>query len=162
MTTYFPFVSGPNIFQFQPTLDNQVYSASVTWNLFRQGWYLNLVDSSGNFIVSKALVGSPSALNLQSLSWAMGVVAATVINPHGYKLGTTLQLTVSGVNPIAYNGIWMCLITGPTTFTYPLPAYPGQSSALGAVSSDINLVWDYFQTTTLVFRDASQTFEVVP
>lgn len=162
MTTYFPFTPGPNIYQFQPTLGGQVYNASVTWNLFGQRWYLNLVDGAGNLVVSKALVGSTAALNLQSLSWLMGVVTATTDDPHGYTLGSTPQLTIAGVAPSAYNGIKPALITGPSTFTYSLAAYPGSASILGTVSSDINLVWGYFQSSTLVFREASQLFEVTP
>lgn len=46
-------------FQFQPTLDGQVYTAIVTWGLFGQRWYLNIYSLSGDRILSIPLVVSP-------------------------------------------------------------------------------------------------------
>ena len=46
-------------FQFQAVLDGATYNVIVTWNIARQGWYLSVVDQSGNLIGSRALVGSP-------------------------------------------------------------------------------------------------------
>lgn len=54
---FIPTQSAP--FQFQPTLDGQVYNAVVTWNLFAQRYYLNVYDLAGNLIVATAMVGSP-------------------------------------------------------------------------------------------------------
>lgn len=81
--------STQSLFQFQPTLDGQVYTCVVTWSLFGQRGYLNIFSLAGTRIVSKALVGSPN-------------------------------------------------------------------------DYDINLIWGYFTTSTMVFREASQQFEVVP
>jgi hypothetical protein len=60
MTTYIDFV--PSIaapFQFQPTLDGQLYSVLVPWNLYSQRYYVEVSDLSGNLICAIPQVGSP-------------------------------------------------------------------------------------------------------
>ena len=77
MTTYYDFI--PNAatpFQFQPTLDGQVYTAIVTWNLFGQRWYLNLFDLAGNRILTIAMVGSPLDYDI---SLVAGLFASTLV-----------------------------------------------------------------------------------
>ena len=52
----------PNInapYQFQPTLDGQVHSAIVRWNLFGQRFYLEIYDLNGTRVITRAMVGSP-------------------------------------------------------------------------------------------------------
>lgn len=46
-------------FQFSPTLDGEVYSAVVTWNLFGRRYYLNLYALDGTLVTCRAMVGSP-------------------------------------------------------------------------------------------------------
>lgn len=90
MTTIVPFQpSRLAQFQFQATLDGNLYTISCPWNLYRQGYYCRCADLSGNVLFFLPLIGSP-------------------------------------------------------------PDY------------DINLAGGYFVTSTLVFRQASQTFEVSP
>ena len=48
-------------FQFQPTLDGQVYNVVCTWNAGGQRYYFNIYDLSGNLICSLPIVGSPPA-----------------------------------------------------------------------------------------------------
>jgi hypothetical protein len=155
-----PSNQGP--FQFQPTLDGISYNAVITWNIFGQRWYINLYDSAGNLIFCQAVVGSPSGLILQGAAWVDGVVTATTVVPHGYAPGTTLALTISGVLPDAYNGAQKILVTGPSTFTYQLSGDPGPPTALGIASYNINMAFNYFQTSTLVYRQANAQFEVNP
>lgn len=59
MTTYqfTPNTVAP--FQFQPTLDDSVYTVIVTWNLFGQRWYINLYALDGSLVVCTPNVGSP-------------------------------------------------------------------------------------------------------
>lgn len=165
MTTY-PFTPAPAPtsppFQFQPTLDGEQYTASVTWNLGAQRWYLTLQDLGGNLIFTRSIPGSPAGVTLQSLSWGSGTVHAVAAVPHGQAIGSTVNLTVSGVTPDAYNGLFPVLSTGPLTLDYPLADNPGASSAPGMASYDVDLVWGYFQTSTMVFRQAAQQFEVSP
>lgn len=172
MTT-FPFTpSSVAPFSFSPTLDGDTYNCTVIWNLFRSsnnqngGWYLNVFSSGGALIVSRALTGSPTGIALESLTWADGTATAETAAPHGYNVGSVVALTVSGCAPDAYNGLVNALITGPDTFSYPISADPGPCTTLGMVAYNINLIGgipdkngNYF-TSTLVFRQQSQQFEI--
>ena len=163
MTTVTAFTPGPNApFSFQATLDGQIYTVTVTWSLAGQRWYVNCSDLSGNVIFLLPLIGSPDGLLLSSLSWANNEAAAVTSAPHGYQVGSVINLTVSGATPIAYNGLNECLITGPSSFSYDLANYPGPTSAAGSAFYNINLAGGYFQTSTLIFRDNAQVFEVAP
>lgn len=98
---------------------------------------------------------------MQSASWSSGTVTVTTATAHGYKLGETVALTIAGMLPDAYDGLHPCLITGPTTFTYPLAGDPGAFTQLGNASYNISLTAGYF-ASTMVFRQSSQTIEVNP
>jgi hypothetical protein len=170
MTTYIPFTpSALAVPTFQPELDGQEYNCAVTWNLFGQRYYLNLYTLGGTLVFCKALVGSPAGVDLQSLTWNIATtqVMATTVEPHGYTIGATISLTVSGVTPDAFNGQVEAFVTGPSTFTYSLASDPGIVSTLGTASFDINLVAGYSNpdtgvafSSTMVFRN--QQFEIAP
>ena len=163
MTTYTSFApSTAQAFQFQPTLDGEVYTCTVTWNLFGQRYYVNLYDLSGNLIFCLPLIGSPTGTALLSLTWANGAVYAVTQVPHGYPTGATIALTVVGTTPTAYSGLVTALVTGPTTFTYPLATNPGVCTVPGTVEFNVDMAGGYFTTSTLVFRDGTQQFEVRP
>lgn len=148
-------------YQFTPTLDGSQYTALVNWNLFGQRYYLNVSDLEGNLVACLALVGSPDSVNLQALSWLRGRVTAVTAVPHGYPVGSSIELTVSGVTPDDYNGTYLCLVTAANQLQYDLADFPGASTGLGRVSYDIDLMGGYF-ASTLVFRSGSQQFEVSP
>lgn len=163
MTTYTTFT--PNSlapFSFNPTLDGQVYAATVTWNVFGQRWYLNVTQLDGTPVFTLPLIGSPPILTLEALSWANGTVTATTSTPHGFLPLTTTTLVVSGCSPAVYNGTVEAFVTGADTFTYPLSTIPGTVTALGSAAYNINLAAGYFQTSTLVYRQDSGQFEVTP
>lgn len=46
-------------FQFQPTLDGNVYTGIVTWNVFGRRWYLNLYALNGTRVLTVPAVQSP-------------------------------------------------------------------------------------------------------
>jgi hypothetical protein len=162
MTTFFNFTPAvTSAFQFQPTLDGQVYTATIVWSLFGQRYYLKLTDLSGNLIVYEALAGSDTGVNISTLTWSQGQVTLTTAAPHGYDIGSVIDLTVSGCAPDGYNGTFLCQITGPNTLTYALAANPGVATGFGALTYDISLVSGYF-TSTLVFRQPNMQFEVSP
>jgi len=50
MTTYLFAPSPTAPFQFQPTLDGEVYHVVVTWNLFGQRYYVNVMTTSGALV----------------------------------------------------------------------------------------------------------------
>jgi hypothetical protein len=148
-------------FTFQPTLDGDTYNCVVTWNLYRKGYYLNVYDLNANLIVCEALVGSPDGVAIESLSWANGIVTGIAAAPHGLTLGTVTGV-IAGASPTAYNGTFPLYVIDTVTFSYPLASDPGTPTAMGAVSYNVNLVGAYFTTSSLVFRQSLQQFEINP
>jgi len=171
ITTVVPFTpSNVAPFQFSPTLDNGVsYNLSVPWSLYGARFYYTLAALDGTLIITAPLVGSPTGIPLQSLSWSNGFAVATTLRPHGYKAGTIKRLTISGVSPDAFNGLQDCIVTGPSSFSYALAAFPGMVTALGAASYDVNLAAGVVDPasgspvaafSSIVFRQDPQQFEV--
>jgi hypothetical protein len=162
-TDFTPTATQP--FQFSPTLDGAPYSLVVTWGLAGQRWYVNLYDQHGVLIFYLPLIASPSAMATQSLTWDSTQHIVTVITtvPHALKIGVPVTLTIANVVPLAYNGIVTLLPIGPSTLTYSQTTDPGgDATTQGTIGRDINLGAGYFQTSTLVFRDETQQFEVNP
>lgn len=163
MTTVVQYTQAPGVaFEFQVTLDNQQYTAILTWNLFGRRLYLNLLTSDNVLVVCEALIGSPSALNIQSLTWANGWATLVTATPHGFRSLDTIALTVSGAVPVAYNGIFDMLAVDNFTLIYQIASDPGEVSQIGQVAFNVNLVQQYFQTSTMVYREGNQTFEITP
>jgi hypothetical protein len=161
-TTYFPFTPAPvgPPYLFQPTLDGQSHAARVYWNWFGQRWYIALTAVGGALVFNQALVGSSPAVNIQSLAWLNGTVTLIAAAPHAFAIGQTIDLTMRDCAPDAYNGIFRALVIDAVTITYPLAENPGDTTALGQGSYDINLAGRYFRDSTLVFRQGTQQFEV--
>src|SRR5579859_620841 len=76
------------------------------------------------------------ALPLSSLTWAGGTVTATASAPHGFTSGDTIELTIAGSAPSGYNGTFQCLITGTSTFSYPLAVNPGAMTIAGTYTPE--------------------------
>jgi hypothetical protein len=166
MTSYYPFQpSSAGPFQFQPTLDGQQYIAVVTWNFFGQRFYLNLSDVSGNQVLSRAVIGSPDGLVIETLSWSdnegTGEVTITTDEPHGWDVGQTVELAIDGASPDGWNGTWRMLATSETELTFPLSTNPGSASSVGTLYDDISLTKFYFDSS-IIYRESSRTFEVRP
>jgi hypothetical protein len=165
MTAIFPFTpSSSAIVQFQPTLtdlegNTDQYTATVTWSLYGVRWYFNLAQLNGTPIVSRPLIATPVARNLQSLTWANSVVTAVTIAPHGWKPLLTIPLTIAGCAPDAYNGAVSAFVTGVSVFQWPLVANPGAANRIGTASYDVNLAGGYF-ASSILFRN--NQFEVSP
>ena len=158
--TYIPFIPSQNQApQFQVTLDGNLYTAIITWNLQGQRYYLNLYDLNGELVLCTVLTGSPVGTPIASMSWSRGTVSVVTESPHGLRRNATVKLTISGVTPDAYNGQIEAFVTGPTTFQYSIAANPGEMTVAGSINQNINLVNGYF-TTPLVFRVANSQFEV--
>ena len=161
MTTFVDFTPPPSApFQFQATLDANIYNVIVTWNVFAQRWYINVYGLDGTLVVCKALIGSGSGLSIQSAQWFSGGALLTLLTPHNYPLGGTVRLNVVGCAPDGYNGIFDCLACAPSQLSYPLPVYPGAATLFGSVNFDIDLVAGYFKTSSLVYREANKQFEI--
>jgi hypothetical protein len=165
--TIFPFSpSQTSLFQFQPTLDGATYEITIPWLLFGKRFYASVSALNGTQIWFGAVVGSPPAFALSSLSWATGKVTVTTALPHGLKPTSTVSLNISGNTPDAYNLLAECFITGPSTFTYALANDPGDASVIGQASRDIDMLGGVVNeagvafTNRLVFRTSSGSFEV--
>lgn len=50
--------STSSAFTFQPTLDGAIYTATITWNIAGQRWYITLTDASGTVIFCLPLISS--------------------------------------------------------------------------------------------------------
>lgn len=162
MTTYFPFTpSTRSAPQFQPTLDGSQYSVTVTWSLFGQRYYLNVYTLAGVLVVCIPLIETGASIAVQGATWDQntGLVTLTTVDPHGYPIGQTVNLTVASMLPDAYNGAFQCVSAGPLALVYPLSSDPGLSTQNGNVSYLISMVAGYFNST-LVYR--SSQFEVSP
>ena len=162
MTTFINFVPSQVIApSFQVTLDDNLYTASVEWMLFPQRYFLRITGLSGVLVLFTALVGSPLGNNIAAISWANGKVTITTVDPHFFRVGQIVNLTIVGVVPAAYNGIIQAFVTGRNTFTFALAANPGVATTLGSVQRNINLVAGLF-TSTMVYRTVNQQFEITP
>lgn len=167
MPTIYPFTpSNTSVFQFSPTLDNAIYQATTPWLLFGARFYLNLVAIDGTAIWYGAVVGSPDPFALSTISWANGRAYVTTTLPHGLQPATTVPLNVFGNVPTAFNGLFECFITGPSSFFFALSSDPGNATVIGSASQDLNLIGGVPNsngvpfTNRLIFRQSSKQFEV--
>ena len=164
MTTFYPVQQstiGPP--QFTATLDGNPYIVTVVWSLFGQRYYVNCFDLSGNLQFSRPLIESLPGLTISTLAFdeLTGLVLGTTDQPHGYKIGSTTQLTISGASPDIYNGTFLVFAAGPSSFSFPLSVSsdPGAATAAGVLSYIISIAAGYFNST-LVYRQGQ--FEVSP
>lgn len=75
-----------------------------------------------------------AALALTSMAWSSafgGTVTVTATAAHGVAVGSQFVTTIAGVIPAAYNGTFLAIATGATTFTYGLAANPGSATTQG-------------------------------
>ena len=134
----------------------------VTWNLVGQRFYVSLFSPSGIRVCTVPVCGSPDGIAVESAVWSNGFVTVTLTEPHGYLLGATVNLVVSGFTPDAYNGEVSALVTDTDEIEFPLSANPGDAQQLGIINYNIDILAGYFTTSTLVFRSSSQQFEITP
>lgn len=79
-------------------------------------------------------IASP-AKTIASIAWATGVVTVTLSAAHGWTIGDTIPLIVSGVTPSGYNRAVNATVTTTTAFTYPLATNPGTATVMGSVQT---------------------------
>ena len=149
-------------YQFSPELDGAQYNAIVKWNLEAQRWYLQLFTLGGTLVFNQALVGSPTGVNIQAVEWSRGQVTVTTADPHNYNVLDTIDLTISGMLPAALNGKVSAFVINTLQFTFALADDPGPATVLGSVAYNIDMAQGYFTSSSLVYREASNQFEVAP
>ena len=65
MAVIIPFNPSQNaVFEFSPFLDGVTYSASTTWNIYSQRYYLNIYTVNQVLIFSLPLIASPDTGNI--------------------------------------------------------------------------------------------------
>jgi len=60
MTTLQFTPSDSGVFQFQPTLDNSVFTVTVPWNVYGGRYYVNIFTLQGALVYSMPLISSPA------------------------------------------------------------------------------------------------------
>jgi hypothetical protein len=161
ITNFTPTPAGP--FQFSLTLDGANYIATVKWNVSGQRYYITVAALDGTPIFTLPVIGSPSDIQLQSLSWADGLVTAVTELPHNFPLYQLVDVTMRNNQPDAYNGTPVeATIISANSFTYPLATDPGPPTALGTAGYDVNMALGYFTQSTLVYISSDQQFKVTP
>ena len=76
------------------------------------------------------------AKSISTMVLSAGTVTVTTATPHGFTTADTLLLTIAGVTPAGYNGVFTCTVTGASTFTYPLGSSPGSVTIQGSYTPD--------------------------
>lgn len=69
--------------------------------------------------LSTSLAGAKAVTGIAQTS---GVATVTTTLAHGFTIGDSLYITVSGATPAAYNGSFLCTVTTTTAFTYLVPS----------------------------------------
>jgi hypothetical protein len=146
-------------FSFSPVINGVTYSATVTWNIWEQRYYVNLTTTAGVLVLSVPVVGSGLQLGV-TLTWddqAGGVATAVTASAHNVPIGQLANIRISQTGT-GFDGNWQALATGPTTLTYAL-SNPDENQPLsGQLGFDVNLVatlgggW-------LLYRNETQSFE---
>lgn len=137
---------------FPLVLDGATYTGTVTWNLFGQRYFLNVLGPGNTLVFTTAIVETGAAKTIQSLSWNPASLTTTVITmlPHYYALGATVSLTILGSTTAGdglatgYNGTFLMLATGPQTLTYFASTFPGTPVIPGQVQYQVDLAAGYF------------------
>lgn len=106
------------------------------------------LQNTGAFISQGATTGAAGSLTLltqkadlaatlkpplaiTSLTWASSVVTAVCAAAHGIPAASTVEGTLTGATPTAYDGTFPCTYVNATTFTYPLASNPGSETVPG-------------------------------
>lgn len=144
----------------------------VTVNVFQvQAPTPETLQQTGAFVSQGATILSPGefslltqlsdltpllngALSLASITWSGGVVTATATVAHGFTIGDSLYLTIAGVTPTGYNGVFLCTVTSTTAFTYLLASNPGASTVQGSYT--IEDVAELLAMATTFFTQGNQ------
>ena len=99
----------------------------------------NMLQKTGAFISQGATNTSPGTKTLltelsdltayltaakavTSITQSAGTATVTTTAAHGFTTADTIWLTIAGATPAAYNGTFLCTVTGASTFTYVVPS----------------------------------------
>lgn len=157
MTTLVQFNPQANSnFQFQATLDGNVYNIVINWNLFGARYYINIYTLAGKLIVCRPLIGSPLGIALDTITLANNVAVATAIEPHNFTVGSVIPLVITNALPSDYNGTYNCSVMNLTQFSFPLPSIGTAPSEQGTATFKLSLTAGYFSDTVVYLPDNEQ------
>jgi hypothetical protein len=155
------------------TLDGNLYSVIVTWNISALRFYINIYDQQGNWIITTALVSTPPGRTVKSVDYDPFLSILNVemvdpslwpipVSPEGIltKPGQIVEYTLAGFTPDTYNGTYRAMTLSPTKFSFAMASDPGPVNILGTVNRLLNMAAPVFRNSTLVYRNGA--FEVNP
>lgn len=113
---------------------------------------------------TKSLLTQPSSLTpllsgshaITSITQTTGTATATTTSPHGFTVSDTIELTIAGSTIAAYNGTFLCTITGASAFTYAVPSGT-TSPATGASVYTVEDVAELLAQVTTFFAQGTNT-----
>jgi hypothetical protein len=163
MPTLIPFIpSNISPPSFNAVLDGSSYRVTVTWNISAFRYYVNIYDTSGNWIITVPLITTPPAETIASISYdrMSGLINVTKNAGLYKKPGQIVRYTLEGFQPDVLNGYWRCLTINTQQFSFPIDSDPGLITTIGTANRLMNMVATVFSTSTLVYRNGN--FEVSP
>lgn len=95
------------------------------------------------------------AKSISAMTWASSVVTFTS-TAHGYPIGDSLQLSIAGTTPAAYNGTFPCTIIDANTISYNLASNPGVVTIQGKVT-DVDVAYLLEMATTFFAQGTNQS-----
>jgi uncharacterized phage protein gp47/JayE len=78
------------------------------------------------------------SLNIISATWSASTV--TIQTASNHNLASGINVTIAGMTPTGYNGVYSILVTAGDKFSYPLESDPGVATVLGTVSFNTALI----------------------
>ena len=152
MTTFIPFspVGLGTPFLFSVTLDGLPYTIAVTWNLYRQGFYISVRDQNNTLVLTRPMTASPPALPLAapaqleavtSITWSAdngGQLTFVMPENSSFVLGDLIEVTGAtnsgtGGDSIINTRFTINTWTDPRNFTALLNAPSGVVGTIGGI-----------------------------
>jgi hypothetical protein len=78
-------------------------------------------------------LGINAGSTIVTAAWVTGVVTISTLRDHGLKTGTVV--TVAGMTPVGYNGLYTITVTGVKSFTYALVTDPTVATVFGTAGA---------------------------
>lgn len=97
------------------------------------------------------LTGSAAVTSITQTS---GTATVTTTAPHGFPSSDTVWVTIAGSTIAAYNGTFLCTVTGTSTFTYLIPSGTA-SPATGTIVYTVEDVAELLAMATTYFAQGT-------
>jgi len=108
-----------------------------------------------SLLVTPTCTTTNSSVEITNILPILDVATVTTLNPHGYNTGDTV--TITGVFPIAYNGIWEVIVVDDFNFTITsdnlLPAYVGNGTTAASTQIDVATALENLEAIYCLFKN---------